>query len=828
MQKTRNNHYVPQWYQKQFIEPGRDKIVYLDTKLPIKTTGDGRKIQLPSFFNSPTSRCFFETDLYSTFFGTSINDEIERKLFGEVDDLGAKAVRAYIGTDEMAWHQHFQAFFQYLDIQKVRTPKGLAWLRSQYPSLSQNELMREMQGVRNLNCTVWTQGVREIVSAEDADVKFIVTDHPVTIYNYAVPPGAPLTTYPNDPGIALKASQTIFPLSRDFCLILTNLEYAENPNGPPLEKRTFARNYRNSLVRPDNIIRSRKLNGLEVAQINHVLKSRARRYLAAGREEWLYPEALVTASWESLRETLLPKDELWRFRGEIYVKYKDGQVRYQDAFGRTEQARDFLIKPLPPGAPSPGDPCGCGSGQKYHCCCKGRPTALRPSWTEVSIRERNLILFRGITDILDLSSGKSWVDVRRSLTNEQIVRVYSLYELLWPLETDILQLLPKPDGRPRAVYTGLIHPEMIADFALGSTLYFGETIIEHPFAHAGVLNKEFSPLENPGQYHLEFLRSVLFFLNIIPLVEVGLVNLVPDPCLFDTHLRDQMLQMAQIRAAGMKTHPEEEVRLRELIKRDSQRYRLMAPAGHLASRLSAGTNFTSDDIKRTIHRLKEADPLIALVEGILSTDSADGQLQSIKLSPNFEMAMYIAQATGSVIVTDSPHRWQEIQNAIRPRFSPAVAHLKSVAAVVNAQEFLIPENVLDIIELKLDKSLDFAPELFWRLFSSLTRIADRKIKPNFEAYAAARIARDNKAAQTALKRRGIHGTLARLTCAVPAGGIQDNTVNRLLLMSSSEYHLPNVPMAFFIYPATASSVQKPAGTARPTDRAGGEAVFYRT
>jgi hypothetical protein len=39
-----------------------------------------------------------------------------------------------------------------------------------------------------------------------------------------------------------------------------------------------------------------------------------------------------------------------------------------------------------------------------------------------------------------------------------------------------------------------------------------------------------------------------------------------------------------------------------------------------------------------------------------------------------------------------------------------------------------------------------------------------------------------------------------MSCAAPLGGIQDNTVNRLLLMSSSENHLPNVPLAFFIEP----------------------------
>jgi hypothetical protein len=104
--------------------------------------------------------------------------------------------------------------------------------------------MFEMQGVRMMHCTIWTEGVREIVSARDSDVKFIVSDHPVTIYNHAIPPDAKGNDYPNEPSIALKGSQTIFPLNRDFCLILTNLEYAQNNSANPLEKRTFAGNYR--------------------------------------------------------------------------------------------------------------------------------------------------------------------------------------------------------------------------------------------------------------------------------------------------------------------------------------------------------------------------------------------------------------------------------------------------------------------------------------------------------------------------------------------------------------------------------------------------------
>jgi hypothetical protein len=86
-------------------------------------------------------------DLHSTFFGTSINDEIERRLFGDIDARGSKAIRAFVATDVGEWHRQFQTLFEYIDIQKIRTPKRLDWLKTQYPTLTQNDLMLEMQGI---------------------------------------------------------------------------------------------------------------------------------------------------------------------------------------------------------------------------------------------------------------------------------------------------------------------------------------------------------------------------------------------------------------------------------------------------------------------------------------------------------------------------------------------------------------------------------------------------------------------------------------------------------------------------------------------------------
>jgi hypothetical protein len=803
MSKTRNNHYVPRWYQEGFFEPGRNKLAYLDMNPPQKDLADGRVITERSLFDSHTSRCFWQRDLYSTFFGTSVNDEIERRLFGSIDSRGSSAVRAFAGSDVGEWHQHFATLFEYIDIQKIRTPKGLDWLRAQYPTLTQNELMFEMQGIRMMHCTIWTEGVREIVSAENADVKFIISDHPVTIYNHAAPPGAQMCAYPGDPAIALKASQTIFPLNRDFCLILTNLEYAKGPSCNPIDKRTFARNYRSSMVRTDKFIRARKLSGQEVARINYILKARARRYMAAGRKEWLYPEKAVSEPWSELRKTLLPpEDALWGFGGEIFARFNDGHVYYQDEFGRTERQRDFLKKEMPAKPLRPKDPCGCGSGKSFEACCKSKPIALRPTWNERSIRERNLMLYNGIVNILGLAQGRDWVAVRRDLTDEKISEVYSLYEALWPLETDLLQLLPKPDDTARAIYTGSIHPSTITEFALGASLYHGELLIEQPFMHAGTVKKEYSPVENPRTYRQEVLKDVLFFLAVMPLVNSGLVHLIPDPCNFDRHLRDQMMHMATARAAGVKMNLRDDPRLARLMEEDAKRSMMLLPRDALRSQIRRAMPELEEmrlvETLKYVDQLKRRDPLAVLQEGSLAGGKEGGQFTTMKLSPNFEMAMYLAQATGASIITDSPFRWKEVRSAISRQAKWSGGGLSLLASSIESSTFCIPQSAADIEMFARDNAFAVYPGLMRDAFKYLSKLDDRGRKPNVEAALNSRFGKRHERAQAAIRKARIAATPARISCAFPSGGIQDNTVNRLLLMSSSENHLASVPMAFFI------------------------------
>jgi hypothetical protein len=805
MSVTRNNHYVPQWYQEGFFEPGRSSLAYVDMTPDQRILPDGRVIvQNSTWDDTSTSRAFRQKDLYSTVFGTSVNDEIERRLFGDIDGRGSKAVRAFIGKDVSEWHEHFQTFFEFLDIQKIRTPKGLDWLKAQYPALSQNELMFEMQGIRMLHCTIWAGGVREIVSAEDSPVKFITSDHPVTIYNHTVPPTDGECAYPLDPGIALRGSQTIYPMDRNHCLILTNLEYAKDPNIGPLEKRTFARNYRQSLTRIDAFIRSRKLNAHEVAQINFIIKKRARRFIGAGRKEWLYPERTVTESWSELRKTLLPPEGgMFHFGGEIFVGYESGDVHYQDEYGRTEKPREFLIKKVPDKPLRPGDYCGCGRGKSFKECCQSKPEALRPAWNEKSIRERNLMLQNGIVNVLQLRSGKDWVQIRRELTDDKIAKIYSLYEGLWPLETDLLALLPKPDSEPRAVYTGSIHPSSINDFAIAAPLYFGELIMAHPFVHPGAIKKEMRPTENPKSYRQEFLKTVLFFLNVMPLVDLGLVNLIPDPCDFDFHLRDQMMNMAQARAPRFNLN--NDLRIKKTMEEDSRRSIMLMPPDAMRRQLRKFKPDISDEqVEEAIRGgvwMREHDPLAVLQEGSLEGGKGVGQMTMFKLLPNFEMTMYLAQATGACIVTDSPFRWSEVQGAIQRQYKAATPGLAPLVTDIERSKFAFPQSAMDVVAAALNKTGAGYPDLFRDLFKYLSNLDERGAKPNREAQFVSRFTKAHAAAQAGFKKSGVPVKEGRVSCVVPPGGMQDNTVNRLLLMSSSERHLSAAPMAFFIQPA---------------------------
>lgn len=288
----------------------------------------------------------------------------------------------------------------------------------------------------------------------------------------------------------------------------------------------------------------------------------------------------------------------------------------------------------------------------------------------------------------------------------------------------------------------------------------------------------------------------------MPLVDAGLVNLIPDPCSFDAHLRDQMLQMAQERSFGHEPDARREVRLLEIAEEDAQRSIMSLPRDALRAQLRKVhpelDDEGLDDAMRGVEQIKENDPLMVLQEDSLAGGKEGGQLIMMKLAPNFEMAMYLAQATGACIVTDCHSRWSEIERATRRARQDAGVALAQLSLDVSGASFRFPQSIEDILKLQSDGTLSDYSTLMRDASKYSTSLATRDRKPNYEAHLVARFAKLHTTAQNKIKKAMIRANLGCITCSFPVGGIRDTTVSRLLLMSSSERHLPSVPMAVFI------------------------------
>jgi hypothetical protein len=737
-----------------------------------------------------------------------LNDEVERFLFGTIDNTGATAVRAFAKNDLQVMHNHFQEFFEYLDAQKLRTPKGLDWIQARYASLTQLDLMLEMQQLRRMHCTMWFECVREIVSAEKSDVKFIATDHPVTIYNSACPPTSAASQYPDEPSIGLIGTQTVFALDADHCLILSNLEYAQDPTGVDLlAPRQNARYAGQTITRTDALIRQRELASDEVIAINSLLKLRSRQYIAAYEETWLFPEKIGPIRWEEIGKVLQPtKDGLWHFGGEIYVGYQDGSTHFQDAFGRTDTRHKFLNKKDPVADPSLNDKCGCGSGRRFKRCCRGIAVEERPPWDVYSIRERNQIFCNAVIDILGLNKEKTWEDVRRELSDDQVKRIHEMIELLWPNDTNIAELLPRPDSRIfRTVYMGLVDPRTIAASVISSLAYFDEIIVLNPFPNPAYMTPEYSPTKSPGQHKSQLLKNVSVLLSLIPFIEAGIVHLVPDPMEFNADFRRAIMSAIQERTTNWKPKKEEIRQAQALAKDDFERNILRLPEDSLRRKvLSSQPDITPELLESTIEFMKEkllSDPLALLQP--LQAGKDDGELQIFR-GISLELGLFLAHLTGSAIYTDDPATWRQLhehtsaaENAGQPLSRDALAErLKSLT-------FTIEVNPQINLETRNAGKLGRVRRVFRQIWNlALTQNNGKSIDEREKKL----IIDLDRAFVKAGTEWSTCGTMAgpstrfkrRIEPSAPAKGFSVNSVRRLLITFGREKHLVSVPIALFL------------------------------
>ena len=241
----RENHYVPCWYQERFLPASGQRVFhYLDLKPEQIRDRSGVLRTMNDVHRWGVKKCFKETDLYTVKYGSYESTDIEQFFFGKVDREGKKAVEffsKYRTFDDVRSgdlpSDMFNALMNYMSVQKFRTPKGLKYLSSLINVTDKNRRLFELQRLQNMHCAIWTESVWSLVDASNTRTKFLVSDHPVTVYNRETFPDSEQCRRFTDPDFRWNGTHTIFPISPTRIIVLTNLSWVRNPYGKAQKPR---------------------------------------------------------------------------------------------------------------------------------------------------------------------------------------------------------------------------------------------------------------------------------------------------------------------------------------------------------------------------------------------------------------------------------------------------------------------------------------------------------------------------------------------------------------------------------------------------------------
>lgn len=304
MSFTVRNHYVPQWYQWRFFPAGsgQSKLWYLDLHPDPIVRPDGIRTTRRAMRQLGPINCFRQDHLYTLYFGEYATDVIEKHFFGAIDSMGEKAVPFFADYSvREGVHEAFRGMQEYLSAQMFRTPKGLDMLRTLAKTPDRQRTLAVLLEVWQVFNTIWCESVWEVVHCKSSPTKFIISDAPVATYNKRIFPGSPGMRHFGNAPIECVGTHTIFPIDLEHCLIITNLQYVRNPKANPLKIRENPRYFSSAHFDLRKIQRGREIEEQEVIAINHVLKTNARRYIAAADKSWMFPEvALKERFWSKL------------------------------------------------------------------------------------------------------------------------------------------------------------------------------------------------------------------------------------------------------------------------------------------------------------------------------------------------------------------------------------------------------------------------------------------------------------------------------------------------------------------------------------------------
>lgn len=150
------------WYQKRFLPPGQrdNELYYLNLKPHTVSDSRGHSHTMNAVRRLGFRHCFAEKDLYTTQFCSEESTQIEELFFGSIDSKGRNAVEYFTNFAHPSVNtEAFNSMMLYLSTQKLRTPRGLAWLSDQVGGTDRTKNLGYMIELQQLFGAIWTECV---------------------------------------------------------------------------------------------------------------------------------------------------------------------------------------------------------------------------------------------------------------------------------------------------------------------------------------------------------------------------------------------------------------------------------------------------------------------------------------------------------------------------------------------------------------------------------------------------------------------------------------------------------------------------------------------
>ncbi len=302
---------------------------------------------------------------------------------------------------------------------------------------------------------------------------------------------------------------------------------------------------------------------------------------------------------------------------------------------------------------------------------KSVDASFTEKFEDKDLRERSFLLLEKCGQVFGLNNGKTWSDVKKEISANQVKEIYDFYADLWRPDTNLSKLIVPTEDRQRVLYIGEIEPALIVRNVLASALYFDQICLVDPFINPWTMTEEYNPISNPNQFQADLLKTSYLLFLLWPWIENEQVLFIPDPSNLSLSLKKAILIIAEAKKTTWKLDAEEEKEAEEyahLQKDNLLRFIRALPENHQRQMLKDKIPTDEIDAFIRIGLTKRAEDPLAIDR---SLNSDDGQLFLSRSGANLELSLLLCQWLGAVPLSalliraneyrklkdPPPHRW---------------------------------------------------------------------------------------------------------------------------------------------------------------------------